>query len=112
MRITSLASFLLSFVLVAATATPARDFAPMPGRLRSAASRIEKLPPLFAQMRASLVPARVPLIHAQTASKQLHGALDIIGEMIVPHEKELPFADRALRRGVDARPSDQAMFAI
>ena len=73
----------------------ARDFAPMPDRLRSATARIEKLPGLFAQMRANLDPARVPLIHAQTASKQLHGALDIIDGMIVPQEKELPAADRA-----------------
>ncbi len=73
----------------------ARDFAPMPDRLRSATARIEKLPQLLMQMRANLDPARVPLIHAQTASKQLHGALDIIDEMIVPHEKELPVADRA-----------------
>ena len=73
----------------------ARDFAPMPDRLRSATARIEKLPGLFAQMRANLDPARVPLIHAQTASKQLHGALDIIDGMIVPQEKELPEADRA-----------------
>ena len=73
----------------------ARDFAPMPDRLRSAAARIEKLPELFAQMRTNLDPARVPLIHAQTASKQLHGVLDIIDGMIVPEEKQLPDADRA-----------------
>ncbi len=73
----------------------ARDFAPMPDRLRSATARIEKLPQLLMQMRTNLDPARVPLIHAQTASKQLHGALDIIDEMVVPHEKELPAADHA-----------------
>ena len=72
----------------------ARDFAPMPDRLRSATARIEKLPGLFAQMRTNLDPARVPLIHAQTVSKQNHGVLDIVDQMIVPHEKELPDADR------------------
>ena len=53
----------------------ARDFAPMPDRLRAATARMEKLPRLFAQMRANLVPARVPLIHAQTVSKQNKGVL-------------------------------------
>ncbi|MEO8741555.1 MAG: DUF885 domain-containing protein [Lysobacteraceae bacterium] len=72
----------------------ARDFAPMPDRLRSATARIEKLPELFAQMRSNLDPARVPLIHAQTASKQLHGVLDIIDGMIVPEEKQLSETDR------------------
>jgi uncharacterized protein (DUF885 family) len=73
----------------------ARDFAPMPDRLRSATARMEKLPDLFAQMRAGLDPARVPLIHAQTVAKQNHGVLDNVDEMILPHEKELPDADRA-----------------
>jgi len=72
----------------------AREFAPMPDRLRSATARMEKLPALFAQMRANLDPKRVPLIHAQTVSKQNHGVIDIVDEMIVPHAKELPEADR------------------
>ncbi|MBS0213253.1 MAG: DUF885 domain-containing protein [Proteobacteria bacterium] len=87
----------------------ARDFAPMPERLRSATARIEELPNLYAQMRANLDPKRVPLIFAQTASKQGRGALEIIDSMIVPHEKELPDADRArldaaivkLRKAID-----------
>ncbi len=73
----------------------ARDFAPMPERLRSATARIEELPRLMEQMRANLDPKRVPLIFAQTASKQGHGALDIVDGMIVPEEKVLPEADRA-----------------
>jgi len=72
----------------------ARDFAPMPDRLRSATARMEKLPTLFLQMRASLDPARVPLVHAQTVAKQNAGVLSIVDEMMVPHEKELPDADR------------------
>jgi uncharacterized protein (DUF885 family) len=87
----------------------ARDFAPWPDRLRSATARMEKLPELFAQTRANLDPARVPLIHAQTVAKQNHGVLDIVDGMLVPHEKELPDADRArfdaavvnLRKAVD-----------
>lgn len=73
----------------------ARDFAPMPERLRSATARIEKLPAIYEQMRANLDPRRVPEIYAQTAAKQSAGALEIIDSMIVPNEKDLPAADRA-----------------
>lgn len=87
----------------------ARDFAPLPDRLRSATARIEQLPSIFASMRANLDPARVPPIFAQTALKQGRGALEIIDSMIVPQEKELPAADRArldaaiakLRKAID-----------
>ena len=72
----------------------ARDFAPWPDRLRSATARMEKLPALFAQTRASLDPARVPLIHAQTVAKQNAGVLSIVDDMLMPHAKELNDADR------------------
>lgn len=72
----------------------ARDFAPMPQRLKSAAARMEKIPALFAQMRENLDPARVPKIHAETVSKQNAGLVSIIDEMIVPHVGELKGADR------------------
>lgn len=72
----------------------ARDYAPMPDRLRSATARMEELPTLFAQMRANLDPKRVPLIYAQTASKQIGGALEIVDSMITPNAKDLPEADR------------------
>ncbi|MGI4876816.1 MAG: DUF885 domain-containing protein [Janthinobacterium lividum] len=73
----------------------ARDFAPWPVRLRSATARMEKLPGLFAQARANLVPARVPRIHAETVAKQNAGILDIVDTMLVPHAGELAAADRA-----------------
>ena len=72
----------------------ARDYAPWPQRLRAATARMRKLPGLFAQMRANLDPARVPKIHAETVAKQNQGVLSIVDEMIVPHAKELPDADR------------------
>jgi len=72
----------------------ARDFAPMPDRLRSATARMEKIPALFAQMRANLTLARVPLIHAQTVAKQNKGVLSLVDELITPHISELPDADR------------------
>ncbi|MGH8078693.1 MAG: DUF885 family protein, partial [Lysobacter sp.] len=51
----------------------ARDFAPMPQRLKSATARMEKLSTLFAQMRENLDLARVPKIHAETVAKQHAG---------------------------------------
>jgi uncharacterized protein (DUF885 family) len=89
----------------------AREFAPLPDRLRSATARMEKLPALFAQMRANLDPKRVPKIHAETVSKQNKGVLSLVDGLILPHAKELPDADRQrleaaaanLRKAVDAQ---------
>jgi uncharacterized protein (DUF885 family) len=87
----------------------AREFAPLPDRLRSATARMEKLPKLFEQMHANLDPARVPKIHAETVSKQNKGVLSLVDGLILPHAKELPDADRqkleaavaSLRKAVD-----------
>ena len=87
----------------------ARDFAPMPDRLRNVTLRMEKIPALFAQMRANLDPARVPEIHAQTVAKQNKGILSLVDELVVPHAAELAEADRqhleaaiaTLRKAVD-----------
>ena len=62
----------------------ARDFAPASVRLRAAIARMPKLPALLAQMRASLVPAKVPAIHATTVAKQNSGLMDIVDSMILP----------------------------
>ncbi len=72
----------------------ARDYAPLPDRLRAATARMRKLPELFAQMRANLDPARVPKIHAETVAKQNQGVLGIIDGMILPQAGELPDTDR------------------
>jgi uncharacterized protein (DUF885 family) len=87
----------------------AREFAPLPDRLRSATLRMEKLPKLFEAMHANLDPARVPKIHAETVSKQNKGVLSLVDGLIMPHAGELPDADRqkleaavaALRKAVD-----------
>ena len=87
----------------------ARDFAPMPDRMRNAILRMEKLPTLFAQMRANLDPARVPLIHAQTVAKQNRGVLSLVDELILPNASQLAEDERkhldravaALRTAVD-----------
>ena len=73
----------------------AREFAPMPQRLKSATARMERIPTLFAQMRANLDPARVPKIHAETVAKQNAGVLQLIEQFIVPNADQLSGADRA-----------------
>ena len=72
----------------------AREFAPMPDRLKSATLRMEKLPALYAQMRANLDPARVPKIHAETVAKQNGGVLALIEQFITPNVGQLKGDDR------------------
>ena len=73
----------------------AREFAPIPQRLKSATVRMEKIPALFAQMRENLDPARVPKIHAETVAKQNAGVIDLIDQFITPNAAQLAGADRA-----------------
>lgn len=80
----------------------AREFAPLPERLKSATARMEKLPAIFAQARENLDPARVPKIHAETVAKQNKGILSIVDTFITPHIGELPQADQQrLQAAVD-----------
>jgi uncharacterized protein (DUF885 family) len=87
----------------------AREFAPLPQRLQSAIARMEKIPALYAQERANLDLARVPLIHAQTVSRQNKGVLGLVDQFITPHAKTLSEADQqrlaaataALKKAVD-----------
>lgn len=72
----------------------AREFAPLPERLMSAAARLEKLPTLYTQTRSELIPKRVPIIHAETAVKQNRGILSIIENVIQPHLDQLDEKDR------------------
>jgi len=73
----------------------ARDFAPLPQRLESAAARMEALPNFFRQVRAELQPARVPPPHAQTYAAQNRGLKSIVSDMIEPHKGELAPDKRA-----------------
>ena len=59
-----------------------REFAPLPQRLQSAIGRLESLPTYLAQTREALVPARVPLIHAQTAARQNPGLNSLIDDIV------------------------------
>jgi uncharacterized protein (DUF885 family) len=80
----------------------AREFAPLPERLKSATARMEKLPQIFAQARENLDPARVPKIHAETVSKQNKGILSIVDTFITPHIGELPAEDgKRLQAAID-----------
>ncbi|MGI8559934.1 MAG: DUF885 family protein, partial [Luteimonas sp.] len=67
----------------------AREFAPMPQRLKSATARMEKLPQLFAQARENLDPSRVPRTHAETVAKQNQGVLSLIDTFITPNADQL-----------------------
>ncbi|MBV9904851.1 MAG: DUF885 family protein, partial [Alphaproteobacteria bacterium] len=72
----------------------AREFAPLPVRLRSATLRMEKIPRVFEQMRAGLVIERVPAIYATTVQKQNAGVKSIIDSMVLPHADALSGAER------------------
>ncbi|WP_225207117.1 DUF885 domain-containing protein [Novosphingobium huizhouense] len=89
----------------------ARDFAPWPQRLASAAARMEALPAYLAESRRQLQLARVPKVYAETVSKQNAGIVEVAETMLAPHAGELdPVArarfDRALA-GVKAAVAEQ-----
>ena len=73
----------------------AREFAPMPDRLRSATARLEKLPRLLAQARENLDPARVPRTHAETVARQNRGLASLLDSFIVPAADQLQGEERA-----------------
>ena len=72
----------------------ARDFAPMPQRLKAATARMQKIPALLAQARANLDPTRVPKIHAETVAKQNAGVLSLVDTFITPNAGQLQGDDR------------------
>lgn len=62
----------------------AREFAPLPERLAHVTDRLDRLPVLLEQARATLDPGRVPQIHAETAVKQNRGVLSILEYQVQP----------------------------
>ena len=72
----------------------AREFAPLPERLSHVTDRLEQFPRLLQQARATLEPARVPAIHAETAIKQNRGVLSIIESMVLPRIDVMPEAEK------------------
>ena len=89
----------------------AREFAPLPERMKSAISRIEKIPQVYAAARANLDPARVPKIHAETVAKQNRGILSLVDSFIVPHIGELEAADQQrLNAAIEKLRSEVASY--
>jgi uncharacterized protein (DUF885 family) len=72
----------------------AREFAPIEQRLGHAADRLEQFPRLLEQVRGTLVPARVPQVHAETAVRQNKGVLSILDNMVKPALGALPEAEQ------------------
>ena len=81
----------------------ARDFAPLQDRLRNVAARLAELPRFLEQVRQSLVPARVPKIHAETAVKQNNGVIALLDQLVVPQLNTLPDSDQAHLKTAIAR---------
>lgn len=80
----------------------AREFAPLPARLKNATARMQKLPALLTVMRSRIVPARVPSIHAVTVAKQNKGIVTLVDDMILSQAKVLDAAGRiALRAAAE-----------
>jgi len=72
----------------------ARDFAPLEDRLAAATRRLEAMPRFLAEVRATLLPSRVPPVHAQTAVAQNRGVLTAIDAMVLPAAESLGGAAR------------------
>jgi uncharacterized protein (DUF885 family) len=81
----------------------ARDFAPLPDRLRNVGARLAELPRFLERVRQTLVPERVPKIHAETAIRQNTGVISLLDELIVPQLNALPDADQASLKTAIAR---------
>jgi uncharacterized protein (DUF885 family) len=73
----------------------AREYAPLPQRLRSATARMAAIPLLFNQMRVNLDPGRVPKVHAETVARQNAGILELVDQFITPNAGQLHGDDRA-----------------
>ena len=72
----------------------ARDFAPWNVRLKAATARMEAIPALLKLSRSELIPARVPLVFAQTVSRQNPGIMQIAEDVLLPQAGALTGADR------------------
>ena len=76
----------------------ARDFAPAPERLRNLGKRLDEIPRFLAQVREVLDPARVPKVHAETASKQNAGLKAMLDGEITAQIATLPPAEQEVLR--------------
>src|SRR6187455_645730 len=76
----------------------AREFAPAPERLQNLGKRLNEIPRFLAQVREVLDPARVPKVHAETASKQNAGLKAMLDGEITAQIATLPPADQEVLR--------------
>ena len=72
----------------------AREFAPIEERLINVTMRLEQFPRMYDQVRKTIVPEKVPKIHAETAVKQNKGVLSILDNLVIPQLGELKRKDR------------------
>ncbi len=72
----------------------ARDFVPLKDRLTCVAGRLGQFSRLLVQVRATLQPARVPRIHAETAVEQNRGIVGMLDNMVKPHLDQLAGPER------------------
>jgi len=93
----------------------AREFAPLSERLARVADRLEKLPRYLKDVRRTLVPERVPKVHAETAARQNRGVLSILENMVKPSLESLAEGERnrlvvAMATATDAVEEHQKWF--
>jgi len=76
----------------------AREFAPAPERLQNLGKRLNEIPRFLTQVREVLDPARVPKVHAETASKQNAGLKAMLDGEITAQIAALPPAEQETLR--------------
>ncbi len=72
----------------------AREFAPLPDRLKAASARLHKLAKLYETARANLIPDKVPQVYAEQAKNRNRGVESLIEQFLKPNVDQLSGADR------------------
>lgn len=72
----------------------AREFAPLPDRLKAASARLHKLGTLYETARANLIIAKVPPVYAEQVKNRNRGVESLIDEFLKPNLDQLAGADR------------------
>jgi uncharacterized protein (DUF885 family) len=80
----------------------ARDFAPLPERMKNIGARLDEFPRFLGQVREVLDPARVPKVHAETAVRQNAGLLSMLDE-IAKQLDALPAEDQEKLKASSAK---------
>ena len=72
----------------------AREFAPASERFGNLGKRLDEMPRFLAQVREVLIPARVPKVHAETASRQNAGLIAMLDGEITAQVAALPASEQ------------------